>query len=259
MEENKPQIITDGGKSVDYELKNEGNTYFSDVASDKDYIVMWTEDGYVNRLYVPASSGGAQFANPSSSYTVGVSSADGRVKVSGVSEYKNTELCAAAFFPSQTQSIASGGEPPPWYGGTATDGCGRYFASFKTDITPGTYSLSLSANGKNAVSIDFELRQDIELSLRQNGRYIRDIKDVDTSKPVSVSAYFKESDKYKDAVLIFVVKSDKRLKYIKINTVKECENTGGEYMFTVDGSVFKDGSGARVFLWRDLESLTPLK
>ena len=258
-EENRPQIITDGGKSVDYELKNEGNTYFADVASDKDYIVMWTEDGFVNRLYVTASSGGAQFANPSSSYTVGVSSADGRVKVSGVSEYKNTELCAAAFFPSQTQSIASGGEPLPWYGGTATDGCGRYFASFKTDITPGTYSLSLSANGKNAVSIDFELRQDIELSLRQEGRYIRDIKDVDTSKPVSVSAYFKESDKYKDAVLIFVVKSDKRLKYVKINTVKECENTGGEYMFTVDGSVLKDGSGARVFLWKDLESLTPLK
>ena len=86
------------------------------------------------------------------------------------------------------------------------------------------------------------------------------MKDIDAAEPVSVSAYFKNPNEYKNAVLILAVKADNQLKYTEYRTVSECVDVGGgNYRFNVDGSVFKGADGTQVLLWEDLKTLSPLK
>ena len=258
-EENKPTISTSDGESVDYQLKKDNDAYYAEVSSEKNYTVMWTQDGYINRFNALTADKKPQFSNSASSYCIGINSQEGYVKLSGVSDSKTSELCTAVFFPSQEKSFLSA-MPPAWYDNALTDEYGRYSASFKTEIKPGMYALTLSLNNKTETEIMFELNQDIETSLKQGERLVRDVKDIDTAEPVSVSVYFKNPSEYQNAVLILAVKANNQLKYAEYKTVSGCENDGGgNYRFDVNGSVFKGADGAQVLLWKDLKTMSPFK
>lgn len=259
-EENKPTISTSDGNSVNYELKRDGEAYYAEVSSENNYTVIWTENGYINRFKAAPADKKSQFTDSASAYCIGINSAEGKVKFSGVSDSKNAELCTAAFFPSQKKSVSPSNGIPAWYDNALTDEYGRYSASFKTEITPGTYALTLSSDSKIETEVMFELKQDIETSLKQGKKLVRDVKDIDAAEPVSVSAYFKNPNEYKNAVLILAVKADNQLKYTEYRTVSECVDVGGgNYRFNVDGSVFKGADGTQVLLWEDLKTLSPLK
>lgn len=259
-EENKPTISTSDGNSVNYELKRDGEAYYAEVSSENNYTVMWTENGYINRFKAAPADKKPQFSDSVSAYCIGINSAEGKVKFSGVSDSKNAELCMAAFFPSQKKSVSPSNGIPAWYDNALTDEYGRYSASFKTEITPGTYALTLSSDSKIETEVMFELKQDIETSLKQGKKLVRDVKDIDAAEPVSVSAYFKNPNEYQNAVLILAVRADNQLKYAEYRTVGRCENDGcGNYRFDVNGSVFRDADGTQVLLWEDLKTLSPLK
>lgn len=258
--ENKPTISTSDGKSVNYELKSDREAYYAEVNSEKNYTVMWTENGYINRFKAATADKKPQFSNSASAYCIGINSAEGRVKLRGVSDSKNAELCAAAFFPSQEKSVSPSNGRPAWYDNVSADEYGRYSALFKTEITPGEYDLILSSENEIKAEVMFELKQDIETSLKQGEKHVRNVKDIDTAKPGSVSAYFKNPGEYKNAVLILAVKADNQLKYVAYKTVSECVDVGGgNYRFDVDGSVFKGADEVQIFLWKDLNTMIPLK